>query len=112
MPTPVSNKRFRTLLKSKDISLVSKVLQGRDVDLLDPCLRFDELIAVKPRYERYLRPRADIIRKKAALLPFAKPTETETNQGNEDDSLSFVERLRTRRRLEHLRAAKVGSTNI
>ncbi|KAF1789506.1 hypothetical protein GQ600_5234 [Phytophthora cactorum] len=58
-------------------------LQGRDVDLLDVRQWFDELIAVKPQYERFLA------------------VETEANQGNEDDNLSFVERLRKRRRLEH-----------
>ncbi|KAG3246400.1 hypothetical protein PI124_g8885 [Phytophthora idaei] len=124
MPTPAANKRLRALFKElKDIESVSKALQGRDVDLLDVRQWFDERIAVKPQYERFLGPRANIVHspyfeagcvrvlrgrqdrltraEKAALVPFAKPVETEANQGNEDDNLSFVERLRKRRRLEH-----------
>ncbi|KAG3233521.1 hypothetical protein PI124_g21407 [Phytophthora idaei] len=57
MPTPAANKRLRVLFKElKDIESVSKALQGRDVDLLDVRQWFDELIAVKPQYERFLVP--------------------------------------------------------
>ncbi|KAG3244113.1 hypothetical protein PI124_g11094 [Phytophthora idaei] len=109
MPTPAANKRLRALFKElKDIESVSKAHQGRDVDLLDvltsslpsshsmnmprsPC-RFVHSPDFEAGYVRVLRGRQDRLTRaeKAALLPFAKSVETEANQGNEDDNLSFA----------------------
>ncbi|KAG6959870.1 hypothetical protein JG688_00009890 [Phytophthora aleatoria] len=95
--TPAANKRLRALFKElKDIESVSKAHQGRDVDLLDV------LTSSLPSSHSMNIPRramcefcaAGKIRltraEKAALLPFAKPVETEANQGNEDGNLSFA----------------------
>ncbi|KAG3155967.1 hypothetical protein C6341_g15211 [Phytophthora cactorum] len=104
MPTPAANKRLRALFKElKDFESVSKAHQGRDVDLLDvltsslpsshsmniPSVAYPDFEA---GYVRVLRGRQDRLTRaeKAALLPFAKPVETEANQGNEDDNLSFA----------------------
>lgn len=55
LPSAACNKRLRTLLQElRDIESVSKALQGRDVDMLDVRQWFDELIAAKPQYARYL----------------------------------------------------------
>ncbi|KAG6949280.1 hypothetical protein JG687_00014981 [Phytophthora cactorum] len=93
MPTPAANKRLRALFKElKDFESVSKAHQGRDVDLLDVLTRFVHSPDFEAGYVRVLRGRQDRLTraKKAALLPFAKPVETEANQGNEDDNLSFA----------------------
>ncbi|EGZ29073.1 hypothetical protein PHYSODRAFT_284383 [Phytophthora sojae] len=55
LPPPAMNKRLRALYQELcDIESVSKALQGHDVDLLDVREWFDELIAVKPQYGRYI----------------------------------------------------------
>ncbi|EGZ04635.1 hypothetical protein PHYSODRAFT_292782 [Phytophthora sojae] len=55
LPPPATNKRLRALYQELwDIESVSKALQGHDVDLLDVREWFDELIAVKPQYGRYI----------------------------------------------------------
>ncbi|KAG6574497.1 uncharacterized protein IUM83_07274 [Phytophthora cinnamomi] len=55
LPPPAANKRLRALYQAFcDIESVSKALQGHDVDLLDVREWFDELIAVKPQYERFI----------------------------------------------------------
>ncbi|EGZ10370.1 hypothetical protein PHYSODRAFT_287026 [Phytophthora sojae] len=55
LPPPAMNKRLRALYEELcDIESVSKALQGHDVDLLDVREWFDELIAVKPQYGRYI----------------------------------------------------------
>ncbi|KAG2772899.1 hypothetical protein PC116_g5794 [Phytophthora cactorum] len=55
LPAPAANKRLRVLYQElRDIESVSKALQGRDVDLLDVPLWFDELISVKPHYARFI----------------------------------------------------------
>ncbi|EGZ27413.1 hypothetical protein PHYSODRAFT_471883 [Phytophthora sojae] len=77
LPPPAMNKRLRALYQELcDIESVSKVLQGHDVDLLNVREWFDELIAVKPQYGRYIG-----------------------NEEEEDPAASFVERLRKHRRL-------------
>ncbi|OWZ13492.1 hypothetical protein PHMEG_00013169 [Phytophthora megakarya] len=111
----------------KDIESVSKSLQGRDVDLLDVRQWFDGLIAVKPHYSAYIEPRASIIHtpdfesgcvrvlrgrqdrltqvEKAALLPFARVVETDAITSSGDENLSFVERIRKRRRTEEAKVS-------
>ncbi|EGZ18221.1 hypothetical protein PHYSODRAFT_286047 [Phytophthora sojae] len=55
LPPPAMNKRLRALYQELwDIESVSKALQGHDVDLLDVHEWFDELIAVRPQYGRYI----------------------------------------------------------
>ncbi|EGZ29832.1 hypothetical protein PHYSODRAFT_284516 [Phytophthora sojae] len=55
LPPLAMNKRLRALYQELcDIESVSKALQGHDVDLLDAREWFDELIAVKPQYGRYI----------------------------------------------------------
>ncbi|EGZ08877.1 hypothetical protein PHYSODRAFT_288643, partial [Phytophthora sojae] len=55
LPPPAMNKQLRALYQELcDIESVSKALQGHDVDLLDVREWFDELIAVKPQYGRYI----------------------------------------------------------
>ncbi|EGZ29777.1 hypothetical protein PHYSODRAFT_475994 [Phytophthora sojae] len=62
LPPPAMNKRLRALYQELcDIESVSKALQGHDVALLDVREWFDELIAVKPQYGRYIGPRANIV---------------------------------------------------
>ncbi|KAG2896316.1 hypothetical protein PC119_g16549 [Phytophthora cactorum] len=94
MPTPAANKRLRALFKElKDFESVSKAHQGRDVDLLDVLTSsLPSSHNFEAGYVRVLRGRQDRLTRaeKAALLPFAKPVETEANQGNEDDNLSFA----------------------
>ncbi|EGZ19549.1 hypothetical protein PHYSODRAFT_285295 [Phytophthora sojae] len=124
LPPPAMNKRLRALYQELcDIESVSKALQGHDVDLLDVREWFDELIAVKPQYGRYIGPRANIVHnpdfeagcvrvlrgkaqrltraEKAALQPFeaARPDDAAASEEEEYPAASFVERLRKRRRL-------------
>ncbi|EGZ26480.1 hypothetical protein PHYSODRAFT_258511 [Phytophthora sojae] len=124
LPPPAMNKRLRALYQELcDIESVSKALQGHDADLLDVREWFDELIAVKPQYARYIGPRANIVHnpdfeagcvrvlrgkaqrltraEKAALQPFeaARPDDAAASEEEEDPAASFVERLRKRRRL-------------
>ncbi|EGZ05597.1 hypothetical protein PHYSODRAFT_289239 [Phytophthora sojae] len=55
LPPPAMNKRLGVLYQELcDIESVSKALQDHDVDLLDVREWFDELIAVKPQYGRYI----------------------------------------------------------
>ncbi|ETO67469.1 hypothetical protein F444_15652 [Phytophthora nicotianae P1976] len=62
LPLPAANKRLRTLHQElRDIESVAKALQGHDVDLLDVREWFDELIAAKPQYARYIGPQANIV---------------------------------------------------
>ncbi|ETP54358.1 hypothetical protein F442_00887 [Phytophthora nicotianae P10297] len=121
LPSPASNKRLRALFKElKDVESVAKALQGRDTDLLDVRQWFDELIALKPKFATYLGPQAEIVHspdfesgcvrvlrglqdrltraEEAVLGPFVRLAE-HTDEDFDDDVLSFVERLRKRRRL-------------
>ncbi|KUF93714.1 hypothetical protein AM588_10004513 [Phytophthora nicotianae] len=121
LPSPASNKRLRALFKElKDVESVAKALQGRDTDLLDVRQWFDELIALKPKFATYLGPQAEIVHspdfesgcvrvlrglqdrltraEEAVLGPFVRLAE-HTDEDSDDDVLSFVERLRKRRRL-------------
>ncbi|EGZ28700.1 hypothetical protein PHYSODRAFT_248221 [Phytophthora sojae] len=126
LPPAASKRRLRDLLgELKDVESSSKALQGADANLLDVCAWFDGLIAAKPSYARYLVPRADIVHspdfeagcvkvlkgqakrltrvEKAALERFlaAPPAgEGEQEEKVEEASISFVERLQKRRRLE------------
>ncbi|KAG2830519.1 hypothetical protein PC118_g8052 [Phytophthora cactorum] len=115
LPAPAANKRLRVLYQElRDIESVSKALQGRDVDLLDVPLWFDELISVKPHYARFidnpdfdsgcvrvLRGNADHLTRaeKATLQPFAATAPVDARESLEEQQASFVERLRKRRRL-------------
>ncbi|ETP47878.1 hypothetical protein F442_06281 [Phytophthora nicotianae P10297] len=121
LPSPASNKRHRALFKGlKDVESVAKALQGRDVDLLDVRRWFDELIALKPQFETHFGSRAEIVHspdfesgcvrvlrgrhdrltrvEKTTLGPFAKLAVDATAESDDED-LSFVERLRKRRRI-------------
>ncbi|ETO63928.1 hypothetical protein F444_18438 [Phytophthora nicotianae P1976] len=121
LPSPASNKRLRALFKElKDVESVAKALQGRDTDLLDVRQWFDELLALKPQFATYLGPQAEIVHspdfesgcvrvlrgrqnrltraEEAVLGPFVRLAE-HTDEDSDDDDLSFVERLRKRRRL-------------
>ncbi|ETO78880.1 hypothetical protein F444_06301 [Phytophthora nicotianae P1976] len=121
LPSPASNKRHRALFKGlKDVESVAKALQGRDVDLLDVRRWFDELIALKPQFETHFGSKAEIVHspdfesgcvrvlrgrhdrltrvEKTTLGPFAKLAVDATAESDDED-LSFVERLRKRRRI-------------
>ncbi|POM72523.1 Hypothetical protein PHPALM_10748 [Phytophthora palmivora] len=126
LPPAASKRRLRDLLgELKYVESVSKALQGADANLLDVRIWFDGLIAAKPPYTRYPAPRADIVHspdfeagcvrvikgqakrltraEKAALEPlFVIPSADEGEQEEKDEevSVSFVERLQKRRRLE------------
>ncbi|EGZ20189.1 hypothetical protein PHYSODRAFT_245860 [Phytophthora sojae] len=104
LPPPAMNKRLRALYEELcDIESVSKALQGHDVDLLDVREWFDELIAVKQQYGRYIGPRANIVHNPdfEAGCPFeaARPDDAAASEEEEDPAASFVERLRKPRRL-------------
>ncbi|EGZ06639.1 hypothetical protein PHYSODRAFT_340857 [Phytophthora sojae] len=126
LPPAASKRPLRDLIgELKDVESVLKALQGADANLLDVRVWFDGLIAAKPSYARYLAPRADIVHRpdfeagcvkvlkgqakrltrveKAALERFlaAPPAgEGEQEVKDEEASISFVERLQKRRRLE------------
>ncbi|KAF1785477.1 hypothetical protein GQ600_16032 [Phytophthora cactorum] len=88
-PTPAANKRLCVLYQElRDIESVSKALQGRDVDLLDVPLWFDELISVKPHYARFI-----------VTAP------ADARESLEEQQDSFVERLRKCRRLYEERSS-------
>ncbi|KAG2911875.1 hypothetical protein PC129_g6590 [Phytophthora cactorum] len=112
LPAPAANKRLRVLYQElRDIESVSKALQGRDVDLLDVPLWFDELIRPRanivhsPDFDsgcvRVLRGNADHLTRaeKATLQPFAATAPVDARESLEEQQASFVERLRKRRRL-------------
>ncbi|KAG2893981.1 hypothetical protein PC117_g23626 [Phytophthora cactorum] len=105
----------------------SDSLQGRDVDLLDVPLWFDELISVKPHYARFIGPRTNIVHspyfesecvrvlggnadrltraEKVALQPFAVTAPADARESLEEQQDSFVERLRKCRRLYEERSS-------
>ncbi|OWZ10706.1 hypothetical protein PHMEG_00016401 [Phytophthora megakarya] len=119
------NKRLLSLLKSlKKVESVAKVLQGKDVTLLDVRVWFDGLIAIKPHFAHFLGPRADIVpnpdfeagcvrildgkasrltrAEKVALEPFrCSPRGGEEKEVgcSSDDESSFVAQLQKRRRV-------------
>ncbi|GMF59095.1 unnamed protein product [Phytophthora fragariaefolia] len=125
LPTAASNRRLRDLLgELRDVESVSKALQSTDANLLDGRAWFDGLIAAKSAYARYLGT-ADIVHspdfeagcvrvlkghakrltrmEKVALERFlASPpaVKEENEEKNEEASISIVERLQKRRRLE------------
>ncbi|KAG6611397.1 uncharacterized protein IUM83_15597 [Phytophthora cinnamomi] len=103
LPPPAANKRLRALYQ----------------ELCD----IESLIAVKPQYERFIGPRANIVHspdfesgcvrvlrgkaqrltraERVALQPFeaVRPDDADASEEAEEAAASFVERLRKRRRL-------------
>ncbi|POM81030.1 Hypothetical protein PHPALM_1063 [Phytophthora palmivora] len=129
LPPPASKRRLRDLLAElKDIESVSKALRESDVKFLDVRAWFDGFIASKQPYARsslgtYLPFNMTVISdfeagcvrvlegqikrltraEKAALEPFLatpRAREDEQEEKDEEESLSFVEKLQKRRRLE------------
>ncbi|ETL32353.1 hypothetical protein L916_15105 [Phytophthora nicotianae] len=115
LPLPAANKRLRTLHQElRDIESVVKALQGHDVDLLDVREWFDELIAAKPQYARYIVQRLRLAAAGffvAVLHAFEAPQQdNETVNADEGgETESFVERVQKRRRLakDCVRVARV-----
>ncbi|ETP29905.1 hypothetical protein F442_21006 [Phytophthora nicotianae P10297] len=129
LPPPAANRRLRALLKElKKVESVAKALEGAEVTLLDVRVWFDGLLTIKPQYERYIGPRAQIIHspgfeaacvrvlggdagrlkraERAALEPFRHRQAEAAGEAREDgegpsssEEDSFVVQLQKRRRI-------------